>query len=205
MQKCADTLIGGPLIRGISGGERKRTSIGLELISEPLLVFLDEPTTGLDSKSAENIVEICADMKSNGRTICSTLHQPNSYMFEQFDRIIILGSSKILYQGPKEGAIEFFKAVGHPVPSCTNPCEHFMEIINRPSILDEAKGRRYEERMVLFKEKSAASDMHDTEFSRGLTDVDELTGDIHATSFAEQFRILFLRSWRNANRNFILV
>ena len=74
LQKCADSLIGGPLLRGVSGGERKRTSIGIELISEPLLIFLDEPTTGLDSKSAENIVEICAGMKSNGRTVCCTLH-----------------------------------------------------------------------------------------------------------------------------------
>lgn len=80
-----------------------------------------------------------------------------------------------------------------------------MEIINRPSILDEAKLKRFEERMVVFKDASAASKMHDTDFSRGLTDVDELTGDIHSTSFAEQFKILFLRSWRNANRNFILV
>lgn len=61
------------------------------------MIFLDEPTTGLDSKSAENIVEICASMKSNGRTVCSTIHSPNSYMYEHFDRMIILGAGKILF------------------------------------------------------------------------------------------------------------
>ena len=97
LEGCQDTMVGGFMRKGLSGGERKRTSIGIELISEPLMIFLDEPTTGLDSKSAENIVEICASMKNNGRTVCSTLHSPNSYMYENFDRMIILGAGKILY------------------------------------------------------------------------------------------------------------
>lgn len=56
--ECADTMIGGPLIKGISGGQRKRTSVGIELITDPSLLFLDEPTSGLDSFAAWNLVKL---------------------------------------------------------------------------------------------------------------------------------------------------
>ena len=65
--------------------------------------------------------------------------------------------------------------------------------------------KRFEDRMITFKEASASSDCHDTEFSRGITDAEELSAGIHTTTLSEEFKILFLRSWRNANRNFILV
>ena len=65
--------------------------------------------------------------------------------------------------------------------------------------------KRFEDRMIVFKEASAGADFHDTEFSRGLTDPEELSANVLVTTFSEQFKILFLRAWRNANRNFILV
>ena len=58
LEKAADTKIGGSLVKGVSGGERKRTSIGVELITDPNLIFLDEPTTGLDSFTATNVIEV---------------------------------------------------------------------------------------------------------------------------------------------------
>ena len=67
--KCQDTKIGGDLIKGISGGERKRTSIGVELISNPSLIFLDEPTTGLDSYTATSLMKILRNLANSGRTI----------------------------------------------------------------------------------------------------------------------------------------
>lgn len=62
--KCQNTRIGGPLVKGVSGGERKRTSIGVELITDPNLVFLDEPTTGLDSFTATSVMESLSDLAS---------------------------------------------------------------------------------------------------------------------------------------------
>lgn len=67
--KCQDTKIGGDLIKGVSGGERKRTSIGVELISNPSLIFLDEPTTGLDSYTATSLMKILKNLANSGRTI----------------------------------------------------------------------------------------------------------------------------------------
>lgn len=69
----------------MSGGERKRTSIGVELITDPSLVFLDEPTTGLDSFTATSVIEILRYLAESGRTIISTIHQPNSDIYEMFD------------------------------------------------------------------------------------------------------------------------
>lgn len=69
LDKAANTKIGGPLVRGVSGGERKRTSIGVELITNPNLIFLDEPTTGLDSFTSENVVEVLKELANSGRTV----------------------------------------------------------------------------------------------------------------------------------------
>jgi ABC-type multidrug transport system ATPase subunit len=68
------TKIGGTLVRGVSGGERKRTSIGVELITNPTLVFLDEPTTGLDSFTSLKIIKLLRNLALEGRTIITTIH-----------------------------------------------------------------------------------------------------------------------------------
>ena len=69
LTKCQNTYIGGSLIKGVSGGERKRTSIGVELITDPSLIFLDEPTTGLDSYTATQVMLILKNLANSGRTI----------------------------------------------------------------------------------------------------------------------------------------
>jgi ABC-type multidrug transport system ATPase subunit len=74
LNKCQNTKIGGPLVKGVSGGERKRTSIGVELITDPFLIFLDEPTTGLDSFTATSVCETLRELANSGRTVVSTIH-----------------------------------------------------------------------------------------------------------------------------------
>ena len=87
LTKCASTRIGNSLIRGISGGERKRTSIGVELLTNPSLIFLDEPTTGLDSSTALAVIELLNDYaKFKNVNIISTIHQPSSEIFNVFDK-----------------------------------------------------------------------------------------------------------------------
>ena len=90
LNKCQDTYIGGPLIKGVSGGERKRTSIGVELITNPALVFLDEPTTGLDSYTATEVTRVLRNLADQGRTIIQTIHQPNSEIFGLFDQLMLI-------------------------------------------------------------------------------------------------------------------
>jgi ABC-type multidrug transport system ATPase subunit len=82
LEKCADTLVGGPLLKGISGGEKKRTSIGFEMMSDPQLIMLDEPTSGLDSFTALLIVNYLRRLaEEEGRTIIMTIHQPSNDIF----------------------------------------------------------------------------------------------------------------------------
>lgn len=97
--KCADTWIGGEFIKGVSGGERKRTSIGVELITNPSVIFLDEPTTGLDSETALNCISVLKHMAKEGRTIISTIHQPSSQIYSTFDELLLLVEGNIIFQG----------------------------------------------------------------------------------------------------------
>jgi ABC-type multidrug transport system ATPase subunit len=81
---CADTLVGGALLKGISGGERKRTSVGVELVTRPSLVFLDEPTSGLDSFSAVQLCQVLKKVANAGSSVLFTIHQPSSEIFSRY-------------------------------------------------------------------------------------------------------------------------
>ena len=116
LQKAADTKIGGPLVKGVSGGERKRTSIGVELITEPSIVFLDEPTTGLDSFTAQKVVEVLENLAMSGRTVLCTIHQPSSEVFSQFDQLMLMVQGRIIYMNHASKALDYFSSIGYPWP-----------------------------------------------------------------------------------------
>jgi ABC-type multidrug transport system ATPase subunit len=99
---CRNTPIGDSFKRGISGGEKKRVSIGVELISRPNLLFLDEPTTGLDSSNALGIMKL---LKSLEETVICTIHSPNTEVLNLFDKVLILSDGNLVYDG-KPGGIE---------------------------------------------------------------------------------------------------
>jgi ABC-type multidrug transport system ATPase subunit len=108
LNDCADTMIGGALMKGISGGERKRTSIGYELITNPSLLLIDEPTSGLDSQTALNIAKLIKQETSRGMTILVTIHLPSAEILNTFDRVLILTEGKTIYNGPTNKIEEFF-------------------------------------------------------------------------------------------------
>lgn len=135
LTKCQNTRIGGPLVKGVSGGERKRTSIGVELITQPSLIFLDEPTTGLDSFTATSVMETLGNLaRYENRTVISTIHQPNSDIFEMFDRLLLIARGKIIYQNKANLSVEYFTGIGYPCPELSNPCDFFMAMMSKESI-----------------------------------------------------------------------
>ena len=136
LENCKDTIIGDSIIKGISGGERKRLSVGMEMIMNPSIIFLDEPTSGLDTDTAYSLIKNLKDLTSVGRTVVSTIHQPSSDILRLFDDLIILNHGKIVYQGEVNNLVNYFSNIGYKCPEYTNPSDYlFMNILN-PIIVD---------------------------------------------------------------------
>lgn len=125
----AERRIGDSMNRGISGGEKRRVSIGMELVSSPSILFLDEPTSGLDSYNAVCVMESLVRLAKNGRTIVFSIHQPRSNIFSQFDQLILLSEGQIEYKGPASQAIPYFTSLGYSFPTHTNPADHLIDIL----------------------------------------------------------------------------
>jgi ABC-type multidrug transport system ATPase subunit len=89
LTKARNTKIGGAGQRGVSGGERKRVSIGTQLLTNPSAIFLDEPTSGLDTSTAFSLVKTMRDIATRGYTVVSTIHQPASHIFDLFDKVVV--------------------------------------------------------------------------------------------------------------------
>lgn len=97
------------MLKGISGGERKRTSIAFELVSNPSVIILDEPTSGLDSLTAYIIVNYLKRLaKEHNKTVILTIHQPSSEIFFLLNRLILLAEGEMVYQGSTHSCLEYF-------------------------------------------------------------------------------------------------
>jgi ABC-type multidrug transport system ATPase subunit len=101
-------LVGDELLRGISGGQRKRLSIGVETISMPELIFLDEPTSGLDSEMALEVLSAVRKMTNQNRTVMTTIHQPSPEVFEMFDKVMLLSAGKVWSRSSVVSILIFF-------------------------------------------------------------------------------------------------
>ncbi|KAM4854649.1 broad substrate specificity ATP-binding cassette transporter ABCG2 isoform 2-T6 [Thomomys bottae] len=133
LDKVADSKVGTQFIRGVSGGERKRTSIGMELITDPAVLFLDEPTTGLDSSTANAVLLLLKRMSKQGRTIIFSIHQPRYSIFKLFDSLTLLASGKLMFHGPAQKALEYFASAGYHCEPYNNPADFFLDVINGDS------------------------------------------------------------------------
>uniref|UniRef100_A0AAQ6AI68 Broad substrate specificity ATP-binding cassette transporter ABCG2 n=1 Tax=Amphiprion ocellaris TaxID=80972 RepID=A0AAQ6AI68_AMPOC len=107
----ADSRVGTELNRGISGGEKKRTSIGMELIMDPAVLFLDEPTTGLDASTACTVLLLLKRMAEKGKTIILSIHQPRYSIYRLFDSLTLMVSGKMVYHGPAQSALVHFNKI----------------------------------------------------------------------------------------------
>jgi ABC-type multidrug transport system ATPase subunit len=106
----------------LSGGQRRRLSLGVALLKQPTLLFLDEPTTGLDAAAAENIMQEIVNVAKNERLIIlCTIHQPSTKVYNGFDEVMILSKGREAYSGPVNEAIPYFDSIGYPLPVQTNP------------------------------------------------------------------------------------
>jgi ATP-binding cassette, subfamily G (WHITE), eye pigment precursor transporter len=131
LKSCADVYVGDHIYKSLSGGEKKRTSLGMELICNPYILFLDEPTTGLDSYIAINIIDVIINItKKYNTTIIATIHQPNSQIFAKFDKLLLLSNGITTYMGDAKGSIDYIIDSGFPISANYNPADHFLSILS---------------------------------------------------------------------------
>uniref|UniRef100_A0A8D2CWZ3 ABC transporter domain-containing protein n=1 Tax=Sciurus vulgaris TaxID=55149 RepID=A0A8D2CWZ3_SCIVU len=133
LSKVADFKVGTQFMWGVSGGERKRTHIAMELITDPPILFLDEPTTGLDSSTASAVLLLLKRISEQGRTIIFSIHQPQYSIFKLFDRLTLLASGKLIFHGPAQEALGYFESIGYPCEPYNNPADFFLDVISGDS------------------------------------------------------------------------
>ncbi|KAL8171205.1 hypothetical protein V2J09_023009 [Rumex salicifolius] len=130
LQEVRDSLVGTVEKRGISGGQRKRVNVGLELVTEPSLLFLDEPTSGLDSSSSRLLLQALKHEAHAGVNICMVVHQPSYALYRMFDDLILLAKGgRTVYLGPVSLVEEYFSGIGINVPNHVNPPDYYIDIL----------------------------------------------------------------------------
>ncbi|CAH9075261.1 unnamed protein product [Cuscuta europaea] len=146
LQNVRDSIVGTVEKRGISGGQRKRVNVGLEMVMEPSLLILDEPTTGLDSSSSQLLLRALRREALEGVNICMVLHQPSYTLFRMFDDFILLAKGGLtVYHGPVKKVEEYFAGLGIHVPERVNPPDYFIDILEGIVKLSPSIGVNYKE------------------------------------------------------------
>lgn len=115
-------------IQSLSGGQRKRISVAIELLNDPQIIFLDECTTGLDSVAASQCLILLREIARTGRTVICTIHQPSARQFEMFDQLYIIAEGSCIFNGPAKGLVPFLKECDIPCPSSYNPADYVIEV-----------------------------------------------------------------------------
>ncbi|XWS75063.1 hypothetical protein CRYUN_Cryun01aG0053400 [Craigia yunnanensis] len=129
LRNAAKTVIGDEGHRGVSGGERRRVSIGIDIIHDPIILFLDEPTSGLDSTSAFMVVKVLQRIAQSGSIVIMSVHQPSYRILGLLDRLIFLSRGQTVYSGSPTSLPLYFSEFGHPIPENENRTEFALDLI----------------------------------------------------------------------------
>ncbi|GLT70056.1 hypothetical protein SLA2020_421570 [Shorea laevis] len=129
LRNAAKTVIGDEGHRGVSGGERRRVSIGIDIIHDPIILFLDEPTSGLDSTSAFMVVKVLRRIAQTGSIVIMSIHQPSYRIMGLLDRLIFLSRGHTVYSSSPTNLPLFFSDFGHPIPENEDRTEFALDLI----------------------------------------------------------------------------
>uniref|UniRef100_A0A8C6KF27 ATP-binding cassette sub-family G member 5 n=1 Tax=Nothobranchius furzeri TaxID=105023 RepID=A0A8C6KF27_NOTFU len=206
LSHVAHSVIGGRVFPGISGGERRRVSIASQLLQDPRVILLDEPTTGLDSMTANQIVVLLAELARRNRIVIVTIHQPRSELFRVFSRIAIMSQGQMVFCGQPEDMVNFFSQCGYECPEYCNPFDiyvDFTSVDTRSSEREAATFSRmheitssyqrsdiYQNMLDLMKQSLQASDKPAIPFKSK-----------ESPNGAAKLEVLFRRTVRNLSRD----
>lgn len=158
ISKCEHTRVS-----GCSGGEKRRLAVAAELLGEPSLLFLDEPTTGLDSNAAMTIIRILRRLaRDQNRTIICTIHQPRASILPLADQLVLLASGRQVYTGPtfttghSDGLLAYFEGLGYPCSKVENPADHIVDVINARVEADDEEGTGSATKVAVVPDATAA-------------------------------------------------
>lgn len=127
----SQTIVGTPIKKGLSGGQKKRLGVASRLVTNPKILFLDEPTSGLDSALSVEVIRYIKDIgKAHNLIIISSIHQPSTTTYQLFDKLALLSLGKTCYFGRISDAPDYFSRIGYQIPAATNPAEFFLDLIN---------------------------------------------------------------------------
>ena len=222
LTKCADTVIGGRLRRGISGGQAKRVNIAMELITNPSIIFLDEPTSGLDSKTSYEVMKVVRKLTNAGRSVICTIHQPSPQVFNMFDRLLLLVSGRQVYAGPIKESVPYFEKFGFEYPDDMNPADWILAVagagvgstsaskkmIKGPVVAPDffaeqyLKSQVYDDRLKSVKQAlSTTGERRVSNVGEGKKCVKRNEGEHFASSFGHATMVLIKRSWKGHMRD----
>ncbi|PYH95270.1 ABC transporter [Aspergillus ellipticus CBS 707.79] len=131
IQNQASSLVGTPIRKGISGGQKRRVSVASQLMTSPKILFLDEPTSGLDSTASYEVISYIKKLAvANNLIVIASIHQPSSLTYQLFDKLLLLSGGKTCYFGPVVDVPAYFKGIGHTLPTNINPAEFILDLVS---------------------------------------------------------------------------
>ncbi|KTG41286.1 hypothetical protein cypCar_00032697 [Cyprinus carpio] len=219
LSKVANSRVGTQLIRGVSGGERKRTNIGMELIIDPPVLFLDEPTTGLDASTANSVLML---LKRMAEHVSHHLSSISACTHHGCSTVHAICGGRLVYHGPAQDALDYFSRIGYTCEPHNNPADFFLDVINGESTavalnklnnneeLDEeqlsSSLKGIEDRLVEEYKNSASYKLTKSELERITQGQDYSTRPksrtiTYSTSFFHQFNWVLKRTFRNLMLN----
>ncbi|CAD7697824.1 unnamed protein product [Ostreobium quekettii] len=198
--RVAHSFIGDQFTRGLSGGEKRRVSIACEMLTSPSILFLDEPTTGLDSTNASKVVDILVDLSTANVNVIFSVHQPRADLFELVDRVLLLSSDgQTAYSGPAAFAERYFGALGYGLRQRGS---YFMDYML--DVMIKAPAAEVDQLVEKFHTSDIFTDEKRIIHRMNLSPV-ELPSPIFRASYIRQLRCLSTRLLRNSIRHPLVI